>query len=365
MSGGQPEIEALDGFLDGLTRPVGVASAAEALVASSSEILYRRAAGFRVGGEPLCPGMRFDAASLTKPWMATLGLVLDQAGVLPLSTLLAEIFESPALARGAHTRGVSLDQLLRHTSGIAAWAPLAVRLGKRHVVPEALVSFLLSDDLWASRNEESASPAGSLYSDPGYILWGLAVEKATGRRLGALLDSQVCVPLGVASLGALAADPPAPVECRLDNGREVELAAEQGLELSPQRSFHLGVPQDGNARALGELCGHAGLFLTTDEQLVLGREWLRPGRVLNVAARDRALAGAGGHALGWARWSADGSSGPALSKSSFGHTGFTGGSLWIDPESDRLFVLLAHRLSSRIDFNPFRREFHRLAAVAF
>ena len=84
---------------------------------------------------------------------------------------------------------------------------------------------------------------------------------------------------------------------------------------------------------------------------------------MTVEARDAALSGEGPYALGWARWSEEGSSGPALPRSSFGHTGFTGGSLWIDPERERIYVLLAHRLSSRIDFNPFRREFHRLAAV--
>jgi CubicO group peptidase (beta-lactamase class C family) len=184
----------------------------------------------------------------------------------------------------------------------------------------------------------------------------LAAERVTGRRLGELVDEHVCGPLRVAPLGALAANPLDPVECRLDNGKEVELAAKQGLRLAPQRSFHLGVPQDGNARALGFLTAHAGLFVTADEMLALGREWLQPtGRIFAAGAYE--------HALGWARWSADGSSGPGLSPSSFGHAGFTGGSLWIDPERGRICVLLAHRLASRIDFNPFRREFHRLAAA--
>ncbi|MEZ5313795.1 MAG: hypothetical protein R2862_09175 [Thermoanaerobaculia bacterium] len=97
-----------------------------------------------------------------------------------------------------------------------------------------------------------------------------------------------------------------------------------------QRAFRLGVPQDGNARSIGHLTAHAGLFVTADEMVALGREWLRPSRLLSDGARDRALAGGGGYGLGWARWSAEGSSGPALAPASFGHTGFTGGSLWID-----------------------------------
>ncbi len=62
------------------------------------------------------------------------------------------------------------------------------------------------------------------------------------------------------------------------------------------------------------------------------------------------------------RQSADGSSGPDLEPAAFGHTGFTGGSLWIDPARQRIVLVLAHRLSSRLDMNPIRREIHRLAA---
>jgi CubicO group peptidase (beta-lactamase class C family) len=290
---------------------------------------------------------------------------------------------------------VWIARLLRHQSGIAAWTPLWLRLGKSLGDVAALADLLLRADsrlapagtassgglaeatdprpLFESRGPgrdegAAADDAGkkSLYSDLGFVLFGLAAEKATGQSLAELLDSNVCAPLGVAPLGALSAAPPDPVECRLDNGKEVELAAEQGLRLAPQRSFHLGVPQDGNARAMramGRLAGHAGLFVTADEMLALGREWLAPSRLLSPAARDGALAGGGAYALGWARWSADGSGGAALSSSSFGHTGFTGGSLWIDPERGRIHVLLAHRLASRLDFNPFRREFHRLAAA--
>jgi CubicO group peptidase (beta-lactamase class C family) len=125
------------------------------------------------------------------------------------------------------------------------------------------------------------------------------------------------------------------------------------------------VVQDGNARALravGIDAAHAGLFVTADEMLALAREWLRPARLLAPAQVEHALGGEGRYALGWARQSGDGSSGPALSRRAFGHTGFTGGSCWIDPASGRIVILLAHRLSSRVDFNPFRRELHRLAA---
>ena len=211
---------------------------------------------------------------------------------------------------------------------------------------------------------EGCAARAATYSDLGYILWGLAAEKATGRSLADLLDLHVTGPLGLAPLGALAGGPPPEqiVECRLDNWKEVELAAAQGLKLSRQAPFLRGVPQDGNARARARLSGHAGLFVTAEEMLALGREWLHPERLLNREAVAGALAGEGAYALGWARWSEDGSSGPAVSPGAFGHTGFTGGSLWVEAARKRIVIVLAHRLSSQLEMNPIRREIHRLAA---
>ncbi len=362
MADGQPQhsekYRELASFLDGLARLGGAVSAIEALVATPRETIFRHAAGYRVGGERLPMGARFDAASLTKPWMATLALTLSARGQLGLETRLGEIFPSA----GERNRDRSLEDLLRHRAGIAAWAPLAVRLGRRLADRAALTDFLLSASLWAQCDESSIHSA--TYSDLGYLLWGLAAERATGWSLADLLDVQIAEPLGLPPIGALAAAPPQEqvAECRLDNGREVELAAEQGVALTRQTPFLRGRSQDGNARALGFLTGHAGLFLTVDELLILAREWLAPGRLLTREGVVRALAGGGPYALGWTRQSADGSSGGALSPAAFGLTGFTGGSLWIEPERERIYVLLSHRLASRLDFNPVRREFHRLAA---
>jgi CubicO group peptidase (beta-lactamase class C family) len=427
-------------WLDGLAAPGGAASAAEAIVADDERMLFRHAAGYRVGGERLAvaSGARFDAASLTKPWMATLALALDAVGGLPLDEPIETGAAAPTLA-----------DLLRHRAGLPAWTPLAARLGKRLGDASVLKQFLVSERRGASgssgarfaaserlgdaraakdsrlgerrggsgaqsaasieaarASRESASssrqrgsdrdgePAelqalpsqpfdeGSLhssgtkdgvgapvvYSDLGYILWGLLAEGRLGRGLGELLDDAVCAPLGLAGLGrrAMGSDVPGAVECRLDNGKEVELAAAQGIALGLQRAHRRGVPQDGNARALraaGRLGAHAGLFVTADEMLALAREWLRPSRLLTPGQVAAALAGDGDYALGWARWSESGSAGLALSRAAFGHTGFTGGSLWIDPERRRISLLLAHRLASRLDFNPARREFHRLAAA--
>jgi len=357
-------------WLDALAALGGVVSALDALVATPDEVLFRHASGYRVGGEKLVAGAgaRFDAASLTKPWVATLALVLDRDGLLPLDRRL------PAAAAATHAIPPRLEDLLRHRAEMRAWAPLAVRVGRGIADRDVLKDFLLKEGRTGTMSR-SGSGAGSKpdgesdatrYSDLGYLLWSLLAEEALDRSTGELLDDLVFAPLGLEPLAEISASPPNAVECRLDNGKEVELAAAQGVTLGRQRSFHLGVPQDGNARALrvaGIFPPHAGLFVTAEEMLELGREWLRPGRLLPEAQVRNALGGDGGHALGWARWSEDGSSGPALPASAFGHTGFTGGSLWIDPERERIYLFLAHRLSSAIDFNPFRREFHARAAA--
>jgi CubicO group peptidase (beta-lactamase class C family) len=341
-------------WLDALAALGGAVSALEAVVADGERVRFRHAAGYRVGGERLVAASdaRFDAASLTKPWMATLAMALDAdgEGELRLGETLPDADET------------TLEALLRHRSGMGAWMPLAVRLGRSLADAAALRDFLL-EELRRRTGESDAC----VYSDLDYLLWGLLAEERCGKPLAELLDRRICEPLGAAPLGkmALGEEMANPVECRLDNGKEVELAAKQGLGLGLQRSFLRGVPQDGNARSLraaGRLGAHAGLFVTADEMLALAREWLRPGRILSRERVAHALAGEGEYALGWARWSESGSSGPALSAASFGHTGFTGGSVWIDPERERIYLLLAHKLASSLDFNPIRREYHARAA---
>jgi len=337
--------------LDALAGVGGAVSAIELAVVAGGREVFRHASGWRGPGDRLAPGGRFDAASLTKPWMATLALVLDASGTLPLATGIGALYPECA---GALAR-CTLEDLLRHRAGLVPWTPLALRLGRRLGEREALERLLTGGELLA------AERVPGTYSDLGYLLWGLAAERATGQSLADLVDRRVASALGQAPLGALAGEPPDAVECRLDNGREAELARAQGFEIGRRPLRLAGRPQDGNARVLGRLCGHAGLFLTLDELLALAREWREPGRLLDPERVAAALAGGGGWALGWARASADGSSGPAFSAAAFGHAGFTGGALWIDPERDRVVATLAHRLDSLADFNPIRRELHQLA----
>jgi CubicO group peptidase (beta-lactamase class C family) len=327
----------------------GEVSAAYALVASARRTLW--CAGAAAGGAA-APTARslFDAASLTKPWMATLALRIDQARELPLTTAIGDLWRQCDPALGRRT----LADLLRHRSGLAAWTPLYRRCRTREEAERLLLSGVLME-----RPVER-------YSDLDYMLWGFAAERALGVDLATLLHRFVLEPASIDGVAVAPGARPGVVACRCDTGREVELAAAQGLRIARRGAPALGQPQDGNARFLGALAGHAGLFVSAEAVLALARQWLRAldsgTRLLRRDAARRALAGRGEYALGWARRRVRGSAGPALSAASFGHIGFTGTSLWIDRESGRIHVLLAHRRRPGSPLNVARRCFHALAA---
>ncbi|MEE2776421.1 MAG: serine hydrolase domain-containing protein [Acidobacteriota bacterium] len=290
----------------------------------------------------------FDAASLTKPFVATLALQLHRAQLLSLDTRVGELWErcSPDLARHR------LEDLLRHRSGLAAWAPLYRRCRRRSRVTRLLQGGSLS-----------SAGAAELYSDLGYIAWGLLAETATGQSLSRLFDRFVAQPLCLGPLELTPGRRSDVAACACDNGQEVAIARAMGIRVAAGPPVRWGEPQDGNARFLGDLPGHAGLFVSLDAALGLGRAWLRSLSGRGPLDRDltrRALAGRGEYALGWARRRGRGSAGPGLSTSAFGHIGFTGTSLWMDPANRAVLVLLAHRTDPLYDLLPMRRRFHQL-----
>ncbi len=416
-------MEELNAFLAGLVE-TGVVTAGVAAVADAREVFAVAAAGERVPGTgaAVAADDLFDAASLTKSFVATLALRLDAADVLPLDTPIGALVPE---ARTELAR-LPLEDLLRHRSGLAPWYPLWSGLRPGVFAPPPRRS---ADELAARRSPQPArtperaprsergrgwerasgshrrraldrpqggsetaecesaaerlvewlareAPHGAApgsYSDLGFLLWSALATRVGGHPLEVLLRRQVLAPLGLSAADVQAAPAAGEqvVACVLDDGKERELTAGLGLAFEPEspadgRAGWRGVPQDRNARFLGGLAGHAGLFVSAHALVALGREWLSPGRLLDPGSVRRALAGPRTpFALGWARRSREGSSGLALAASSFGHSGFTGGSLWVDPERERVLVLLAHRVSTAVDFNPHRRAFHRLACTRF
>ncbi len=372
-------LTALERFVDALVAE-GAASAVVALVGGPRDVLWSRAAGWArqgMAGRRADAGTCFDYGSLSKPFVATLALGLDRAGDLPLATPLGAVLPGTAPDLAAQP----LAALLRHRAGLQAWTPLYARCGSL----DAAQALLRSGALLGGR-------AGT-YSDLDYLLWGWAAERALGRPLAQLVAERVLAPLGIAATTGASPATGLPVaESRMGTGREVELAARAGLTIAALPPPQVGWPQDGNARFLtrlalagsaggvagaaapgGErggaagavLCGHCGLFGPAADLWRLGAEWLAPRRLLDRGMVAAALAGGGPFALGWWRRRHRGGGGPALSADSFGHSGFAGGSLWIDPARSRVFVLLAHRLDPAINLNRWRRRFHAAATRAF
>ncbi len=332
------------------------ARAAVALVVAHGRILASGGWGTHAPDDGRVPTLdsQFDLASLTKPIVATLALRLDRCGALSSRARIGDLVVDvhPDLAR------VQVGTLLRHRAGLAAWTPLMVRCR----TPSEVLALLLS----GGRSQEGVALLGTrpgTYSDLGYILWGLLAERALDGSLADLVAEHVTRPLGMSSTGPSPGVGDHVVACRLDNGAEVRLAAAQGHRLETETVWRRGMVQDGNARFMGGLGGHAGLFGSARDLLKLAEAWREPESFLGQDRARRALAGRGPFALGWARRRVRGSAGPALSAAALGHVGFTGGSVWMDPSTGRTLILLAHRRHSSSDVNRQRRRFHAWASA--
>jgi len=324
----------------------GDVTAASALIGDAERVRGRARSGWRDrdSGLRIRRWDRFDYASLTKPWIATLALGLHHRSILALETEIGSLWgEAPE--RLAHR---SLEDLLRHRSGLLPWRPFFRHLRRA----DGLVRRILREDTLGA-------PPGT-YSDIGYALWARAAEEATGSGLSDLLGRYVLGPLGVTSVG-FRPPPAGAVGVLLGNDREVELARSLGVAVAFEPGPAVGTVQDGNARFLGGAAGHAGLFGTAEALWRLGAEWSNPRRVLTPGLRRRALDGRGRYRTGWWMRSAATRATRALGAGSFGHHGFTGGSLWVDPRRGAVIVLLAHRSDVSVDLDPWRARLHRMA----
>ncbi len=362
---GKAPASALDALLARMVA-AGAVSAAAALIGDARSVRLEaavgRAAGRRHGrtvpeGAPVSAASRFDLASLTKPFVASLALVLDRRGLLPLDTRIGGLLPTTAGWLGRK----HLASLLRHRAGLAAWAPVYLgeskswkappraegRGGRRR--PSELVAGELAGRL-------VGQPVGT-YSDLGYLLWCEAAERALGRPLETLLARHLAGPLGCSGLAASPGPEPGVVGCALDTRREVELAAGLGLEIPCLPAPGLGVVQDGNARFLGGVPGHAGLFGSARDAWRLAAEWLQPGRLLD---RARVVSECGRRGPFVAGWRVRPPAARGLGGRWLGHTGFTGGGAWLRVDRGEVRVLLAHRTAVDVDLTPYRREFLRL-----
>jgi CubicO group peptidase (beta-lactamase class C family) len=271
---------------------------------------------------------RYDLASLTKVMATTAVLMaLSDEGSVDLATPLQGLL--PAFKGGDKAR-VTLWHLLAHASGLPAWAPLFRDASGR----DAVVASASALPLEAGPGERS------LYSDVGFILLGAALEAQTGRALEALVEERVLRPLGMGHTG-------------FNPGAELR-AATAPTEIDAWRGRLLqGEAHDENAFAMGGVAGHSGLFGPVGDVIRFARTLLGGGelegrRLASAATVERFTrrcdVPGSSRALGWNTPSPGSSAGRLLSARSFGHTGFAGTSLWIDPERGVFVALLTNRV---------------------
>ncbi|MBN2450018.1 MAG: beta-lactamase family protein [Lentisphaeria bacterium] len=297
----------------------------------------------------------FDLASLTKVVATTsLAMRLHDAGLLDLDQPLAEILPEFATAVPDQRRErhrVTFRHLLAHASGLPAYAPLH----REDCPPATRRAHVLALPL------QDPPARRAVYSDIGMILTGFALERIAGENLHRLSRDWVFRPLRMP--WTRYRPPPSwlprilPTECSRPDGRAWQ-----------------GVVHDENARWLGGVAGHAGLFACARDlgrfaRMLLGGGELGGSRfvtpdVLRAFTRPAQIVPDSSRCLGWDSPSEGCSGGRHLGSRSFGHTGFTGTSLWIDPDAGVAAILLTNAVHphreqrTRNGFFDRRRQLH-------
>ncbi len=325
---------------------------------------------------PMTLGTIFDLASLTKP-IATTTAVLQvrERGVIDLDAPVATYL--PPFAAGGKA-AVTIRHLLTHTSGLPAWEMLYLpgRSGGTGAEGRQCRSMADAVGRICAMRIDGLPGSRVVYSDLGFIILGHIVEQLTGLSIHAYTQRFVFDRLAMAHTRF--APPRAwwPRCAATEDGNAYERvkAAEQGLgRWFPWRTEVLrGQVHDGNAWYLGRgVAGHAGLFSTAADLARFARAMRRGGtldgrRILlrgtvAEATRDQTPGlNPGRRGLGWALsgWTF---AGTRTSPSAFGHTGFTGTSLLVDPERDLIMILLTNRVhpsAQGAELLEFRPAFH-------
>jgi CubicO group peptidase (beta-lactamase class C family) len=337
--------------------------AAVAEVGDSERVLWREAFGrltFDAGAPPAREAAIFDLASLTKPLAtATLVVHLAASGRIDLEQPLSECFDE---WRGIDREAATVRDLLEHASGLAARLVDPPPAGRRE----------FEHEICGMRLEYEAR-SKSVYSDLGFILLGFLAADRGAASLDALF-ARLSDHLRQAVSAATTSET---VEAFL--GFEVpaalrgQTAPTRALDEDRRRGQRLtATVHDNYAAALSGVAGHAGLFGNTAGVAVFARALLSAARegpplfppftypwVMTMARRSTVPGSS--RALGWDTMLPTSSCGAGMSFAAFGHVGYTGTSLWIDPILDRYFILLTNRVcdgGSVEDMQQLRRAFH-------
>lgn len=341
------------------------------LIAEKDEIVFQDAFGFAVV-EPEKIEARidtiYDLASLTKPLITgLLAAKLIEDNEFNLDDSIGDLLNEFYITGNAE---ISIKELLTHTSGLPAWRPFYLLVER----PEQVLT-----EIAATLSSNEQDPV--TYSDLNFLTLQSLIERTWDDNFADIVDREIISKLALnktffnplTSVGrtAIAAS-------ELGNEYEKNTCVELGYlkETDNENYFRnyqiWGEVHDGNAWFMSGVAGHAGLFSTAEEVFKVAQQFLpKHTRLLQPETtelfRTNFTEGMNEHrSLAFQLASTEGSTaGTTMSRQSFGHNGFTGTSIWIDPVKDRVFVLLTNRTHVHplpfVNINSVRRRFHDLA----
>ena len=339
------------------------------LVAEKGEVVFTDALGFAVvEPERIAATIDtiYDLASLTK--VLVTGLLcakLIEKGETNLSDKISKYFDE---FNANEKREITIENLLTHTSGFQAWKPFYLISNSKSQIP----------DLIAAESLDNPTNSKVLYSDLNFITLGFLLEKIHGKSLDKIANETIFAPLNLRNTFY---NPPKDLRKRIaasesGNDFENQMCVESGYKIQNPK-FKIQNPKwgevhDGNAYFMNGVSGHAGLFSRAFETFKIAQQFLAEESVLLKPETCRLFRTNFTPNLNEARSIAfqlaetkDSTASLALSRDSFGHLGFTGTSLWIEPETGRIFILLTNRTHARelpfVNINSTRRRFHELA----
>lgn len=308
-------------------------------------------------------GTIYDVASLTKPLItSTLLLRAVAEGKIDLSDKVSKHLVE---LRDTDKQELTFIDLLSHRGGFQAWYPLYTQgMGDRNYI-RAL----------AKRPLRYERGTREIYTCLGFITLYLALERVFKARGEDLAKQFIFEPLGITTATF---SPPPEMKYTIaatewGNANERKMVADRKLPFKHFRNYMIwGEVNDGNAYYMGGMAGNAGLFATARDVFTIARAYLTkeeallPAKLIEMSARNYTVGLEENRGLGWQLPSSK-PEGPAamLSEGSFGHTGFTGTSVWVDPSRDLIMVLLTNRVHpqvQRLNMQGVRRKFH-LAVV--
>jgi CubicO group peptidase (beta-lactamase class C family) len=272
------------------------------------------------------PDTLFDLASLTKPLAAgSAAMLLYDRGLLDLDAPVASVF--PAFGADGERGGVTVRHLLAHSSGLPAYERLFLGAKSK----EEIVAAACRLPLQASPGERTE------YSDIGFLLLGEILERLSGEPLDSFSAREIFGPLAMSRTGFR---PP----------RELRsLIPPTENDRAFRHRIIQGEVQDENAYVMGGVSAHAGLFAPATDVARLAECMLPGGRpiirseTVRLFTSPQSVRTGYARALAWDRVSQPSQSGRYFSNSAFGHLGYTGTSLWIDPERALSITLLTNR----------------------